>query len=326
MRLWPALDPQHATEGPGAKSVGSDATLSPLEAIAKSPADRAFRLGFVGNLGLAAVKLLVGWVAGSRALVADGWHSISDVAVNVGTWLAHRFARRAPDEDHHYGHGKAEALAGFVVGFLLVLGGAGVAWGSWTVKGVTLHAGWRGAAALAVAALAIVVKAVLAWITRGIEAESKSHGLRALARDHGSDALSGVLVLGGILATRNGIAWAEPAAAVVIGGLIVLLGWRSASEGFDVLMDRVSDPRVRERLESTAQGVIGVRGVQSVRVHPVGNGLRVDMEISVDGQQTVEQGHTIAHAVERAVTKELPSVKEVHVHVNPWSQPAAGSD
>lgn len=281
--------------------------------------DRAFRIGVLGNGALAALKIVVGGVSGSQSLLADGWHSLSDVAVNGGTWIAHRMARRAPDDDHHYGHGKLEAFAAMSVGAILLVAGVSVGWTAF-YSPVELESGWRVWLALGVAVLSIAGNAALARIAFNAARESGSAGLAAIARDNGSDALSSVLVVAGILGAKTGLAWAEPVVTVFIGLLIVTLGWRSAREGFDVLMDR-ADPSLRDLVSEKAAAVEEVRGVQSARVRPTGDYLVVDMEISVDGGLTVDRGHQIAHLVEDAVMKAYSQVGEVHVHVNPSAPP-----
>lgn len=302
---------------------------SGVETGKRSQADRAFLIGFVGNTALVVLKLIVGWMAGSRALLADGWHSLSDVATNGGTWLAHRFSHRAPDEDHHYGHGKAEAFAGLVVGLILLGGGVAVVVASFSST-ARLDPGWKGWLALGVAATSVVTNIWLTLVSRKAAEAAQSQGLAALARDNASDALGSVLVILGILGSHIGLEWAEPTAAVGIGALILWMGWRSTADGFDVLMDR-SDPALREALRRLALEVDEVRDVQTVRVHPLGAAFVVDMEISVDGSLTVSEGHRIAHAVESAVTTTQPRVKGVHVHVNPHGLvpepgPAAGPE
>jgi len=291
--------------------------VSPSAAAESGGSERVFALGLAGNLALALLKLGVGWWAGSRALVADGWHSLSDLATNGGVWLAHRWSKVPPDEDHHYGHGNAEPLAGLVVGVVLIVGGALV-----IVEGLTSDArlgdGAAVGAALAVAALSILVNLGLARITWREGRRLNSHGLLALARDNASDVLAAVLVLVGVAAAWAGFAWVEVAVAVAIGLLIVWIGLGSARTGLDVLMDRAPDPDLRERLRGVALAIDGVRGVQSVRVHPLGASSLVDMEISVDARLSVLEGHRIAHAVEDAITREEAHVAEVHVHVNPW--------
>ncbi len=285
-----------------------------------SVAGRAYVVGVAGNGSLALLKLVVGYLAGSQSLIADGWHSLADVGTNGAAWAAHLFARREPDDDHHYGHGKLEAFAGLAIGVALVFGGVAVTVSAFTARR-QLEGGWHTWLAFGVAVLSLAGNLALAGVARRGAAGGRSDGLRALARDNASDALSSLLVMVAILGSAAGFAWPEPLATFVIGLVILVMGWASAREGFDVLMDR-SDPELRLAVRRTAERVDEVRGVQSVRVHPVGGHVAVDMEISVDGSKTVEHGHEIAHSVEDAVTRAHPDVREVHVHVNPGQPPS----
>ena len=280
-------------------------------------ADRAHALTVAANAALAAGKLGVGFLAGSPVLVADGWHSCSDVAMNLLAWAGARIARKEADEDHHYGHGNAEALAALLVGMVILATGGGIVAqvvreGSEAVTDET----W-GTLALAVGVAAGGVKLALALHTARVASEVNSPSLLAVSRDNRSDALTGLIVPVAIGASLAGIHGIEPAAAVAIGLVVGWMGIQSVREGFDVLMDRVADPELRGHLEETARGVEGVLGVQQVRVHPLGTEHRVDMEISVDGSLTVEQGHDIAHAVQARLVEAFAHVEEVHVHVNP---------
>ena len=292
------------------------------DATAGGSHEGVFAIGLAGNLALAVLKLGVGWWAGSRALIADGWHSLSDLATNGGVWLAHRWSKSPPDEDHHYGHGNAEPLAGLVVGVVLIVGGIGVAWEGLTSRAV-LASGTALWVALGVALFSMVVNVGLAWITWREARRLRSHGLFALAKDNASDVLAAWLVVIGIVAASFGVSWAETAAAVAIGLLIVVMGFSSARAGLDVLMDRSPDPELRAALTRIARATPSVREVQQVRVHPLGTHSRVDMQISVDGSLSVAEGHEIAHAVEDAIRAEHPEVAEVSVHVNPATAPGS---
>ncbi len=269
------------------------------------------------NLLLAAGKLGVGWFAGSQALIADGWHSLSDVAMNGLAWTGYRLSKTPPDEDHHYGHGNWEAIAGLVVGLIIIAAGVAVVASVFVGEDTSLKGVGRGWLALGVAIVAAAVKLQLALYTRRVGTELNSPSLLAVSRDNLSDAMTGLLVPVAIGASLLGISWAEPLVAVLLGFVIGWMGIQSAKEALDILTDRVSDPGLRGRLAETAGAVEGVRGVQSVRVHPLGSHFRVDMEISVVGGITVAEGHRIAHAVEQAVVESHPHVEAVHVHVNP---------
>lgn len=293
----------------------SDSTDPPIVA-------RAFRAGLIGNVGLAVAKLGVGWLAGSMALVADGFHSFADVLINIGAWIAHRFSKEGPDEDHHYGHGKLEAFGGFFVGMFLLAGGVVV-----VVEGLRVEPrpeeGWSAWVALGVAAVSILVNVLLAGISMAGARAGRSAGLAAVARDNIADALSSLIVFAAVLGSTLGLSWPEPVATVLIGLLIAWLGARTIREGFDVLMDR-SDPAVRRHLVTVVREVPGVLEVHRMRVRTAGGHTLVDLEISVDGDLTVSAGHDIAHAAEDAIAAADDSVREVHVHVNPVLSGARG--
>jgi cation diffusion facilitator family transporter len=277
---------------------------------------RTHRLGVMANAGLAALKLTIGGLAGSRALIADGVHSLSDVLMNAGAWIGWRLAARPPDRDHHYGHGNIEALTTLLVGLTIVGAGVGLIWTSWQGES-TVSADALGIAAVVTAAISIVVKIALAIVTgrRGREADSSI--LIAVARDNAADVLTSALIMLAIVGAIFGLRWLEPSAAVAIGVLIGWQGLRSAYEGLGVLMDRAPDHELTDQIARVAGEVAGVLSVDQVRVHPLGTHLRADMEVSVDGQLSVAEGHVIADAVVTAVVETCRRVEEVSVHVNP---------
>jgi cation diffusion facilitator family transporter len=287
-----------------------------VEERANSGIGRVFKIGLIVNTLLAILKLVAGLAAGSVALVADGWHSMSDVGTNAGAWVAWHLARRPADDDHHFGHGSLESMAGVIIGAVLMVGGVGIAWGS-VAADVELVPGAASTTALVVAVVSILGNLGLVSVTYFAGRKARSHSMLALARDNASDALASVLVVIGILASRAGFPWVEPGAAVVIGLLVTFMGWRSVRDGFDVLTDRVRDPSIREDLWAVARDVPGVEGIQAIRIHPLGANHRVDIELSVDGDLSVSEGHDIAHRVQDAVTEADARVEGVQVHVNP---------
>ncbi len=289
----------------------------------RSEGERAHRLSLVVNSFLAVMKLAGGVLAGSPALVADGAHSLADVAAGGVAWLSFRWASQPPDEDHHYGHGKAEAAAGLFVGLVLIVAGVGVLWDSFSIT-APVYSRSIGAVALSAAAISLAANEWLYRVTRRVGLHLASQSLLALARDNRSDALTSILVLVAVTASMLGLGWVEPLGTGVIGAMIGFLGWESVKHGLDVLMDRAPDPQMRARIHTIAGRIDGVEGVQKVDIHPLGSQVRVDMEISVDGDLEVRKGHAIAHEVERAVTQAEEGVVEVAVHVNPAETPSAG--
>ncbi|MFO7563454.1 MAG: cation diffusion facilitator family transporter [Enhygromyxa sp.] len=277
---------------------------------------RTHGLGVGANAGLAALKLTVGSLAGSRALIADGVHSLSDVLMNAGAWIGWRWAARPPDSDHHYGHGNIEALTTLLVGLTIVAAGGGVIWTALRGQS-TVSADALGFAAVATELLSVVIKLGLARVTGRRGRELDSSILIAVSRDNAADVLTSTLIMLAILGAILGLGWLEPAAAIAIGLLIGWEGLRSAYEGINVLLDRAPDHQLTAKIARVAAAVPGVVSVDQVRVHPLGTHLRADMEISVDGEIAVAEGHAIAHAVVDTVVDQCRRVEEVAVHVNP---------
>lgn len=287
--------------------------------------DRVFLTGLVVNAGLAGGKMMIGGLAGSQALVADGVHSLSDIITNAGAWLSHHVARQPPDEDHHYGHGHVEALAALLIGLVLTASGVGIV-ASAFVQDMHAHPDSRGVAALAMAFVSIAANIGLTRITERAARRTNSPALLALARDNRSDVYSSVLALVGIGAAISGAPWVERLMAGAIGCLVAYLGWKSAREGFDVLTDRVADNSLRDRVRAAAARVKGVLGIGPIRIHPLGTAVRVELELEVDGSLTVREGHDLAHRVEAAITDSIEEVGEVAVHVGPATATAKKID
>jgi cation diffusion facilitator family transporter len=283
---------------------------------AEQRGDRAHRLGLVVNLCLALGKILVGLLTSSPALLADGFHSTADVATNAVAWLSFRVSRRPADSDHHYGHGKAEAVAGLFVALVLLGGGVQLVREAFDTQAPS-YLNWQMSAALVTALISIGANEWLAAVTRRSAEELNSHALRALARDNRADSLTSLLVVIGIIVGRQGVPQAEAWVTGLMGLSIAHMGLSSLRESLDVLMDRVADTKIRARIEDLARSVDAVSAVQRVQLHPLGAHYRVDMEISVDGQLSVSKGHAIAHEVERVVTQAENGVVQVAVHVNP---------
>ena len=279
-------------------------------------ATRVFRRSLWTKGAMALVKISVGLWSGSKALTADGFNSLADVATNGGAWIGYHMAQSPADDDHHYGHGGFEALTALALGMVVLAGAVALIWDA-VVHPVPDLAGRDVYFVVAAAVLSIAANLWLARITESAGRVLKSPSLMALARDNRSDVLSSGLVVIGAGANVAGAAWAEPAAAGVIAAMIGAMGLRSAKEGLDILLDRVSDEGLRDRIAEAAQSVAGVHAVHHVRVHPLGREQRVDLYVAVDPHSTVAQAHLVARRVEAAIVAVEPTVLAVHVGLLP---------
>jgi cation diffusion facilitator family transporter len=269
----------------------------------------------LGNLALAGLKVAGGLLFNSQAVFADGVHSLSDAAGAGAVLYGRRMAADPPDEEHPYGHEKAESVAAFVVGLLLALAGLSVAGDAAQrlLRGAPTEPGWP---ALAVAALGIVVKEVLYRVSARGAADVDSAGLRATAADSRADVWTSAVALLGVLLARLGLRWADPAMALVVSALLVFSGLRLARLHLHELLEGRS-AQIDGVVRRAALGVPGVLELHGLRTRAMGPYVLVDLKIGVDGDMSVTAGHEIAQGVVAAVHRAAPQVREVLVHVNP---------
>jgi len=273
-------------------------------------------VGIVGNLLLAAAKVVVGFLASSHAVLADGLHSVADFVSSMALLVVVRVANRPSDTCHPYGHGKAEPVGAKIIGIIVILAGVQIGLsaiaqlraGDYTAPGVL---------ALWMAMTSIVVKETMFRYKFRLGTRMNSKAILASAWEHRSDAISSVAVLAGVALARLGMPYLDPVAGLVVSGFIVKMGWDITRSAVDDLMDKVTDPDLLDRVRHTASETPGVIRVDAARIRPMGPEFLVDLAICVDPQITVKEGHDVASSVKSAVMTTIPEVADVMVHVNP---------
>lgn len=273
-------------------------------------------IALLTNIALALLKFTVGSIAGSRALIADAFNSAGDVLATFAAWLAFRYGRRPPDEDHHYGHQNAEVLAGLLLGGMLCATGAFICIDGILGLREELPPEGPGKIAMYAALATAVVKEALYRISIREGRRVNSPTLLASARDHRADVVSSLVALLGIYIARMGYPQFDAIAGIVIGLYILYLSFEPLRSNTAILMQE-APPDLAAQAEKLAVEVEGISKVNQVRVQPIGGNYRMDMSVAVDGKLTVNQAHDLAHAVEAMILQHTPNVTEVYVHVEP---------
>lgn len=268
------------------------------------------------NALLAAAQVVAGWLFQSQALLADGVHTLSDLASDAVVLFSARKAAAEPDDEHPYGHGRIETVATVVVGVMLGLAGLGIAW---SAVGRLIE--WQtltppGAPALAFAVLALVTKEGLYQYTMRVARRIDSRLLQANAWHHRSDALSSLVVLVGIGGALAGWPWLDSAAALGVAVLIMLMAWRLIARSTAELVDAALEPEQVAAIESVVQAVPGVKSIHMLRTRRLGSLSAADLHIQVAPMISVSEGHQIADEVFLAVRNRLPELRDVTVHVD----------
>lgn len=281
-------------------------------------------VGIVGNIALALMKGVVGWLSGSKALLADAAHSASDVVGSAAVLIGLKAAKLPPDEDHPYGHGKAESIAAIIVSVLLILVGFQI--GMSAVKslynGVSEPPAWYALVAIGVS---IVAKEVMFQYKFRLGKRLSSQALIANAWEHRSDVYSSIAALIGVGGALLGkvvnqplLYLLDPVAGIFVALLVLKMGYRLIMESIHSTMDHVLHQEDAEELINTVRRVKGVITVDDLRAREHGHYVIVDVKISVNPKITVMEGHDIAKSVKLHLLKKFTHVSDVFIHVNPY--------
>ena len=272
--------------------------------------------GVLVNAVLGIVKILAGVIGSTYALIADGIESLLDIFGSLVVYFGMRVAAEPPDEEHPYGHGKAEAVAAIVVALTVIGAAVGLAFQS--IREIrTPHqmpAPWT----LVVLVVVILVKEGLFRRVLKTGDALGSCAVKADAWHHRSDAITSALAFFGILAAL----WlkypaADDWAALAASGLLAVNGLHLLRPALHDAMDTAPPKDMEKEVRDVASTVEGVQALDQCRVRKMGLDFYVDLHVGVDPNLSVREGHRIAHAVRRAIREAKPQIADVLVHIEP---------
>ncbi len=269
------------------------------------------------NLLLTVVQFIIGVLGNSQALVADSVHTLSDLFTDFMVLIALFHSKKAADAEHPYGHERIETATTLLLGIMLLAVGIGIVWRAGarlldaepllTPDLITLWA----------ALFTMVAKEILfRYLLRTAE-RYNSDMLRANAWHSRSDAVSSLVVVAGIGGSLLGFVYLDAIAAIAVAGMIIKvafdLGWPAIQELVDTGLDTQTVQRIRRLILS----VDGVRALHLLRTRRLGGHALVDVHIIVDESISVSEGHYISETVRARLVKEIDSVTDAMVHIDP---------
>ncbi len=277
------------------------------------------------NLLLTITQISVGLFAHAQSLVADGFHSLSDLVADFLVLVANFHSRHPADAGHPYGHHRIETAASFGLGLLLVATGGGILWAA---AGRIQHMESLppvASVALWVSLAALAAKEGLFRYMLHVGEKLRSPMLIANAWHARSDAASSLVVTAGIAGSLLGYPFLDPIAAVIVGFMILRMGAEFSWDALRELMDEgLSDEEVLS-IRTTLVETAGVVDLHELRTRRMAHQVLVDVHIQVDGNITVSAGHEIGEQARKRVLAMHPEVLDVLIHLDPENDdPAQG--
>lgn len=287
--------------------------------IARKLAMHVSTVSIVVNVILSALKLLAGILARSGAMISDAVHSASDVFSTIVVIIGVNISSRKSDEDHQYGHERLECVAAIILAVILAATGLAIGYTGVNkiVSGNYNELQVPGMLALIAAVVSIAVKEWMYWFTRSGAKKINSGALMADAWHHRSDALSSIGAFVGILGARMGYPVLDPVASVVICIFIEKAAYDIFKDAVEKMVDKSCSDDIVGSMKKIIINQEGVKGIDEIKTRIFGAKIYVDVEISVEGQKSISEGHDIAERVHDAIEHDFPDVKHCMVHVNP---------
>lgn len=277
---------------------------------------RVIKNTIIGNFILAFIKILIGFIARSTAMLADGMHSLSDVVTTIGVIIGLKLSHKEADKSHPYGHERIESITSLFLSTVLFLVAISIGY-SGIIKIINHNYVTPGFSAIIAAITSIIVKELMYWYTIKYANEINSPSLKADAWHHRSDALSSIGALIGIAGARMGYPFLDPLVAIIIALVIIKVAFDICKQSIAQLIDEAASEDDVQVIIDKINSIDGIYEIKNLKTRQHSNRLYVDVDISVDATLTVEEGHNIASYVHNLI-EEDSRIKHCMVHVNPY--------
>src|SRR5215468_8938326 len=266
-------------------------------------------VSIAASAALTIAKAFVGFATGSLAILSEAGHSLIDFGATVMTYVAVRISGKPADEEHHYGHGKVEAVSALAETALLFLLSGIVLWEAF--NRLVVHGGHAVEAtiwAFGVVLASIIIDFFRARALSHTAQKTSSHALEADALHFSSDLWASLAALIGLVGVHYGLRWADSVAALVVAVLVCVAGWRLGRRTVETLTD-VAPPGAAEKITAIAARVPGVVGVEQVRVRAVGEQTFIDLGVSVSRTLPLDRVSALKDGVAAALREQIPGAE-----------------
>ena len=273
-------------------------------------------ISVIGNLLLFIVKIIFGYLSNSLALIADAFHTLSDVATSIVVIIGFKVSQKPADAEHPFGHGRAETIATLIIAILMVVIGI-----EFIINGVNrlFHQVevTGNISVILVVILTIILKEFMARFSFSLGNSINSDTLKGDAQHHRADVFSSMLVVVALVGANFGITWLDGVMGIGVAGMIFYTAFYISKNAIDDLLGKPVSIETLEEIKEISRSVDGVLNVHDIIVHSYGGHRFISLHVEVDEKIHVEKFHKIADTVEKHITSQMHA--EVVTHVDPVS-------
>ncbi|MFP3123456.1 cation diffusion facilitator family transporter [Ectobacillus funiculus] len=280
-------------------------------------------ISVISNIILTVGKVTVGLYAGSEAVFADGVHSAADVFASIIVLLVIGLANKPADEEHPYGHGKAEVIISGIVGILLFLVSLYIVFEA--IVGFFHPMETPSMLAIWIALFSYVAKEILYRYSFAIAKKYQSKAIEAIAYDHKADIVASIAAAVGVVLSVIGgkydltfLLYGDKAASMFVAYLIFKIAKEMSSEAFNILLERNVEQTLLQDYIQVIQNFSDVKRIDKIRAREHGHYVLVDVRISIDHFKTIKEGHDLGKEIKKALMDKHDNIKEVLIHLNPY--------
>lgn len=280
-------------------------------------------ISVISNIFLTLIKIIVGLLFKSQVLLADGIHNAADVVASVASLGSMKISNQPADEDHPYGHGKAEVISSRIVAVILILAALFMVYES--IKSLFEPATEPHIIAFIAAIISLIWKQILYVYTIRIGRKTSSKGLIATAYDHLADVYASIAAVIGIgIALINNIysipyaAYGDPLAGIIVSFFVLKLAISMGKAAIYILMEGGIPTEKCSEYKRVIQAHPFVKRIDRMRARDHGHYVLIDIRISVPAHLSIQQGHDIYRDIKTTIINQNPEIYEVLIHLNPW--------
>lgn len=272
-------------------------------------------LSIITYIILASAKLIIAEIGGSDALRADGLNNSTDVIASIAVLIGLKISRKPPDEDHHYGHYRAETIASLFAAFIMMFVGIQVIYDT-LQKVLTADASQPDLLTAWTAAVSAIIMFIVYRYNKKLSKQIQSSSLHAAAQDNRSDALVSIGAFVGIIGAQFGLFWLDPLAGLIVGVIICKTAWDIFKDSTHTLTDGFDEEQI-QKIRTSVSKVTEVEAVVDVKGRFHGNQAFIDITILVDPNLTVKHSHEITVRIENYLAKKH-NIHYAHIHIEPY--------